>query len=154
MWPVACWQRSPQYGTHSPHASSECPALLLSTSVAYLGLQALVIWFSHSAGTSLDFPCPSGLGLLCGWEGRVSDQRRLRLASLSIHWCSSEGLVATMCRFFPAVVYLASSKFSIAVLGNLGFALALTTYKIITTVRPAPFAACVACVVATYLDMR
>ena len=33
------------------------------------------------------------------------------------------------------MVYLSSSKFSIAVLGNLGFALALSVYKVITTVR-------------------
>lgn len=37
------------------------------------------------------------------------------------------------------MVYLSSSKFSIAVLGNLGFAFALSVYKIITWVRfPCP----------------
>lgn len=33
------------------------------------------------------------------------------------------------------MVYLSSSKFSLAVLGNLGFALALATYKLILRVR-------------------
>lgn len=44
-------------------------------------------------------------------------------------------LAAPPRRFFPAMVYLSSSKFSIAVLGNLGFALALSVYKVITLVR-------------------
>jgi len=35
-------------------------------------------------------------------------------------------------RFFPAMVYLASSKLSTAVIGNLGFALSLSMYKILT----------------------
>ena len=39
------------------------------------------------------------------------------------------------CRFFPAVVYLASSKIAIAALGNLAFALALCTYKVVIKVR-------------------
>ena len=38
-------------------------------------------------------------------------------------------------RFFPSTVYLASSKFSLAVLGNLGFALALASYKLLLKVR-------------------
>lgn len=33
------------------------------------------------------------------------------------------------------MVYLSSSKFSLAVLGNLGFALALATYKLLLRVR-------------------
>lgn len=33
------------------------------------------------------------------------------------------------------MLYLSSSKFSVAILGNLGFALALSMYKVITTVR-------------------
>lgn len=37
-------------------------------------------------------------------------------------------------QFFPAMLYLSSSKFSVAILGNLGFALALSMYKVITTV--------------------
>lgn len=35
-------------------------------------------------------------------------------------------------QFFPSVAYLSSSKLSVAVLGNLGFAMALSTYKILT----------------------
>ncbi|KAI7844771.1 hypothetical protein COHA_001652 [Chlorella ohadii] len=38
---------------------------------------------------------------------------------------------STRQQFFPSMVYLSSSKFSLAVLGNLGFALALATYKIV-----------------------
>ena len=38
------------------------------------------------------------------------------------------------------MVYLSSSKFSLAVLGNLGFALALATYKIVLRASP-PLAA-------------
>lgn len=38
-------------------------------------------------------------------------------------------------RFFPSMVYLSSSKFSLAVLGNLGFATALATYKVLLRVR-------------------
>jgi hypothetical protein len=38
------------------------------------------------------------------------------------------------CRFFPAMVYLATSKLSITVLGNLGFAVALSMYKVMTKV--------------------
>jgi len=33
------------------------------------------------------------------------------------------------------MVYLSSSKFSLAVLGNMGFALALATYKVLLRVR-------------------
>ena len=33
------------------------------------------------------------------------------------------------------MVYLSSSKISLAVLGNMGFALALTTYKVLLRVR-------------------
>lgn len=39
-------------------------------------------------------------------------------------------------RFFPSMVYLSNSKFSVAVLGNLGFALVLNLYKLVTLVCP------------------
>ncbi len=41
----------------------------------------------------------------------------------------------TLPRFFPSMVYLSSSKISLAVLGNMGFALALATYKLLLRVR-------------------
>ncbi|KAI3427160.1 hypothetical protein D9Q98_007097 [Chlorella vulgaris] len=37
-------------------------------------------------------------------------------------------------QFFPSMVYLSSSKFSLAVLGNMGFAFALASYKVILRV--------------------
>ena len=46
----------------------------------------------------------------------------------------------SMCRFFPSVVYLATSKVAVAVLGNLAFALALLTYHGIVKVRARAFA--------------
>ncbi len=39
-----------------------------------------------------------------------------------------------VCRFFPAVYYLSTSKIAIAVLGNLAFAMALTLYNLTTKV--------------------
>lgn len=39
---------------------------------------------------------------------------------------------ATREQFFPSLVYLSNSKLSVAILGNLGFALALSTYKLLT----------------------
>lgn len=52
-------------------------------------------------------------------------------------------------RFFPSMVYLSSSKFSLAVLGNLGFAMALATYKIVLRAsRPPPLPACLPLLVA------
>eukprot|EP00887_Chlorella_sp_A99_P001286 scaffold14.g1286.t1 len=41
---------------------------------------------------------------------------------------------ATREQFYPSMVYLSSSKLSVAVLGNLGFAAALATYKLLTRV--------------------
>lgn len=47
------------------------------------------------------------------------------------------------------MVYLSSSKFSLAVLGNLGFALALATYKLVLRAsRPPPLPACLPCYTA------
>ncbi|EFN56550.1 hypothetical protein CHLNCDRAFT_144201 [Chlorella variabilis] len=37
-------------------------------------------------------------------------------------------------QFFPSMVYLSSSKFSLAVLGNMAFAVALGTYKLLLRV--------------------
>lgn len=37
-------------------------------------------------------------------------------------------------RYFPAVYYLANSKISVALLGNLGFALALLLYRLMIKV--------------------
>ena len=37
-------------------------------------------------------------------------------------------------RFYPSMVYLSSSRLSVAILGNLGFALAFGAYKITTLV--------------------
>jgi hypothetical protein len=39
------------------------------------------------------------------------------------------------CRFFPAVVHLTNSKLCMAIIGNLGFAVAFGTYKALTWVR-------------------
>lgn len=40
----------------------------------------------------------------------------------------------THCRFFPAVFYMATSKLSMAVMGNMSFALTLLVYRIIVKV--------------------
>ena len=42
------------------------------------------------------------------------------------------------CRFFPSVVYLATSKIAVATLGNLAFALALLVYHAVVKVTPVP----------------
>ena len=39
-----------------------------------------------------------------------------------------------ICRFFPSVYYMASSKVAIATFGNLAFALALCLYRLVTQV--------------------
>ena len=39
-----------------------------------------------------------------------------------------------LCRFFPSVYYLSTSKVAIAVLGNFAFAVALCTYFLMTKV--------------------
>lgn len=40
-----------------------------------------------------------------------------------------------MHRFFPAVFYMATSKLSMAVMGNMSFAMALLFYRLIVKVR-------------------
>ncbi|KAL4443990.1 hypothetical protein ABPG75_011727 [Micractinium tetrahymenae] len=52
------------------------------------------------------------------------------LAAAALVWHA----FATREQFFPAMVYLSSSKISLAVLGNMGFALALATYKLLLRV--------------------
>ena len=52
-------------------------------------------------------------------------------------------------RFFPSVVYLATSKVAVATLGNLAFAMALLLYHAIVKVPPADCASCAACSCAT-----
>lgn len=50
----------------------------------------------------------------------------------------SQGVVSrySTSRFFPAVFYMATSKLSMAVMGNMSFAMALLVYRIIVKVRP------------------
>jgi hypothetical protein len=52
------------------------------------------------------------------------------------------------------MVYLSSSKFSLAVLGNMGFAFALATYKIILRVRLGPRSVAGCCTTAAMLSPK
>ncbi|KAL4430055.1 hypothetical protein ABPG77_004425 [Micractinium sp. CCAP 211/92] len=63
----------------------------------------------------------------------ISTQRYFLLSALcaaAVVWHA----FATREQFFPSMVYLSSSKISLAVLGNMGFALALATYKLLLRV--------------------
>ena len=51
----------------------------------------------------------------------------------NLQWCVYKTGIA-MCRFFPSVHYLASSKVAIATFGNLAFATALCLYHLVTRV--------------------
>jgi hypothetical protein len=59
--------------------------------------------------------------------------------------------IVTLARFYPSMQYLTSSKLSIAVMGNLGFAMALCLYRVLTKVSSTQAFASTACPQSRYV---
>lgn len=75
------------------------------------------------------------IGLLLSLHHHFSALRKAILDILTIWLNIGSKALPILCRFFPSVYYMASSKIAIATFGNLAFAIALCLYRLVTRVR-------------------
>lgn len=116
-----------------------CPVLLCGTSC----------WTCANTSASAALPHPLSYIMLFTHENSEHAASCLQLAAstasaLGAAVSYTSITYANVCRFFPSVFYLSTSKVAIAVLGNMAFALALTLYNLTTKV--CRHSNCVTCV--------